>query len=102
MFRLKVEPDGGEPFEVEAKSRDVVRWEKLPPERGAPPRNVGRLESAARMTDLTELAWCAAERRGLTSLSLKEFLDQVDVDAVRAVVDDDGVAVGSDPTQPAP
>ncbi len=96
MFRFRVSPDGAEPFEVEGKSRDVVRWEAMG--RG---RHIGQLESAPKMTDLAELAWCAAVRNGLYTGSVKDFLASCDVDALAPETDDDGEERDSlDPSRP--
>jgi hypothetical protein len=85
MFRFRVEPDGGQPYEVDGKSRDVVRWEAMG--RG---RFIGQLEREPKMTDLAELAWCASVRCGLYQGSVKEFLSSVDVTPMPPERDDDG------------
>lgn len=74
MFKLRVEPDGAEPYEVEAKGRDVVRWESIGRD-----RYIGVLETRASLTALAELAWCASVRLGLYQGSMKEFLASADV-----------------------
>jgi hypothetical protein len=85
MFKLKINPDDGEPFEVESTSRDIVKWEC-----SAKNRSVGRLVEDMRMTDITDLAWFAADRRGLTRLDIRAWREQVDIDFERiATADED-------------
>lgn len=84
MFTFTVKPDGGEPFEVEATSRDIVRWEGMNRK-----NSVGSLTEDMRMTDLTDLAWVAADRRGLTDLDVREFRAGVDIDFEKTDADDD-------------
>jgi hypothetical protein len=95
MFRFRVTPDGGQPFEATALSRDVVRWEALPAGPGRS-RFVGQLQATPRMTDLAELAWCASVRQELTELSLKDFLKSVDVTPLPTEEEGDGL----DPSHP--
>lgn len=74
MFTFTVTPDQGEPFEVKAGSRDIVRWE------GKSRNNsVGSLSDNLRMTDLTDLCWYACERQGLTELDRPTFALNVDI-----------------------
>jgi hypothetical protein len=96
MFSFRVEPDGGESYVAEAKSRDVVRWEAMG--RG---RSIGQLERDARMTDLAELAWCASVRLGLFSGSVKEFLAATDVVPLPPEEAEEEDAETGDPTRPA-
>jgi hypothetical protein len=78
MFTLRVVPDDGEPFEVTTTSRDIVQWEAGGTRQN--PRSMGQLGGSLRMSDLTDLAWYAAERRGLTDLDSKQWRTGVDVD----------------------
>lgn len=78
MFKIKVKPDGGESFEVETTSRDIVRWEAGGNRQN--PRSMSSLAENLKMSDVTDLAWFAAERRGLTTLDSRQWRSQVDVD----------------------
>lgn len=91
MFTFRVTPDHGEPFEVVAKERDVVRWEK-----GANGRKFGGFSdpSALSYVDLTALAHTACRREGLFDGPLNEFETTVDVRLIGGE--------GMDPTQSAP
>lgn len=75
MFKFKVNPDGGEQFEVEATSRDIARWEAA--RKG---RSIGALIEDLKMSELVDLAWFAADRRGETDLDIAEFRAGVDID----------------------
>ncbi|WP_250009134.1 hypothetical protein [Actinoplanes sp. M2I2] len=88
MFTFKVTPEGGEPFEVTATSRDIARWERT--NRDA---SLHKLQSDMRISDLYKIAHNAAERQSVWHGPLKEFEDSVDLE----VLDDDEV----DPTQSA-
>lgn len=91
MFTFSVQQDGvAEPYEVTAKSRDVVVWEKTG--RG---RYLGQIQEKPSMTALAELAYIAARRAGRFTGTEAEFLAQCDVEPV----DDQEAA---DPTPPAP
>lgn len=84
MFSFTVKPDGGEAFEVEATSRDIVRWEGM-----SRNNSVGALQENLRMTDLVNLCWYAADRQGFTSLDRLAFADLVDVSFKASDEDDD-------------
>jgi hypothetical protein len=75
MFTLTINPDEGEAFEVETTSRDIAAWE-----RGAKHRSIGRLSEDMRMADIIDLAWYAADRRGLTDLDIVSWRQGVDLD----------------------
>jgi hypothetical protein len=87
VFNVRVRPDGGEPFEVETTSRDIVRWEAGGNRQT--PRSMSRLSDELRMTDVTDLAWYAASRQGLTTLDLRQWREQVDIDITSKPGDDD-------------
>lgn len=92
MFTLKIIPDGpdgqpGEPFDVTTTSRDIVRWEAGGNRQN--PRSMGSLNDNFKMSDVTDLAWFAASRRGLTDLDIKQWREQVDVDITKRQGDDD-------------
>lgn len=98
MFTLTIVPDlpsgePGEAFEVTTTSRDIVRWEM-----GDRRRSVGTLTEQMRMSDITDLAWYAADRRGLTDLDIKRWRESVDIDFRKAdeSKDDDGSGDGVD------
>ena len=91
MFRFTVKPDGAEPYEVEATSRDVVRWEAMG--RG---RTLGQLSKDPSMTHLTELAYLAAARSGEFDGDVKAFRAVVDVELHAEDEDDDEGGEGSD------
>ncbi len=104
MFRFAIEPmsdEHGGKFEVDAWSVDVVAWEALPAKPGQV-RSVGVLEQHKRMTDLSELAWCAARRADATrGLDLRTWLRSMNVGTVpKGDPDEDVEAL--DPTRPAP
>jgi hypothetical protein len=103
MFTLKVMPDDGEPFEIETASRDIVAWESGGTRQN--PRSIGSLSDNLRMTDITDLAWFAADRRGLTELDIREWRKAVDIDITSKPGDDrdeEGDGEGLDPTRTAP
>lgn len=87
MFRLKIRPDEGDPFEVETTSRDIAKWERGGNK--ANPRSMGRLADDMRMTDITDLAWYAASRRGLTALAIDQWRDGVDLDFTKLADDEE-------------
>jgi len=93
MFTFTVTPDDGDPYDVTAGSRDVLRWERT-----TKGKTVGSLSDAAtlRMEDLFKLAWVASTRFGLYTGSLADFESTVDVE----MKDDEDE--GPDPTPPTP
>ena len=70
MFTFTVDPDEGEGerFQVTAKARDVLVWERL-----KPGRSITKLLAETHLTDAYALAHIALRREGRTELSLKEF-----------------------------
>jgi len=91
MFDFKVTPDGLDPYDVTAGSRDVLKWERT-----TKGKTVGSLSDAAtlRMEDLFKLAWIASARQGIYTGSLADFESGVDVE----MKDDEE----PDPTPPTP
>lgn len=87
MYTLKVTPDEGEPFEVYTTSRAVARWENAPGQKT--PRSIGSLAKNVRMTDIVDLAWFAADLKGLTTLDIRQWRDGVDIAMVRKDDDED-------------
>lgn len=96
MFTLTIREDqpGGEPgdpVEVVTTSRDIVAWEL-----GDRRRSVGQLSENLRMADITDLAWYAASRRGLTDLDVRQWRAAVDIDFRKTDEDDDEEGEGGD------
>lgn len=92
MMRLKVSPDGAEPYELEVASRDVVAWEKA-----GKGRAYSEFAERLRMSDVFSLAHLAARRAGRFDGSLELFETTCDVEMVDDAVDDE-----PDPSRPAP
>jgi hypothetical protein len=87
LFRFKITPDGGEPYEVDAFSRDVAIWERTT----AKGRTMSDFESLA-MNDLYGIAYAAAFRQAIYTGKHGEFVAAVDLELVKR---DE-----PDPTQP--
>jgi hypothetical protein len=87
VFTIRVRPDGAEPFEVETASRDIVAWEAGGNRQN--PRSMSKLSDDLRMTDVTDLAWYAAKRKGLTPLDLADWRRSVDIDITSKDSDED-------------
>lgn len=98
MFSWRVTPDVGEPYTVEAGTRDVLAWER------ATGGSAQRLQDEFHVANAYWLAHRAATRAGLFSGSRKEFEQSVDLETgVPATADDGsddagGDDDGSDPT----
>lgn len=89
MFTFKVIPDGGEPYEVAAKSRHIVEWE------GRFKRSLKAVQESMSMTALTELAYVASSAQGLgPSQDWATFKASCDIDLTSDEDDD------ADPTRP--
>ncbi|WP_293787070.1 hypothetical protein [uncultured Aeromicrobium sp.] len=94
---LKVELADGESFEVTADMRDMRLWER---------NNKGKsfIEEPIDLGRMNYVAWSAARRNGLTTMSAKDFdlnvvsLDQLDEDD--ELIEVDGELV--DPTEVPP
>jgi hypothetical protein len=103
MFDLKIIPDDGDPFSVTTTSRDIAAWE-----RGGKNRSMGRLAEDLRITDITDMAWYAADRRGLTHLDIVQWRAGVDIDFAlledkKPAEDEAGPdSAGADGAEPAP
>jgi hypothetical protein len=98
MFVWRVIPDEGEPYIVEAGTRDVLAWEKERPGRSAQ-----QLQDNFHVSNAYWLAHRAATRAGKFEGSRKEFEESVDLESGTFVVDPDGSDEdGADPTRPAP
>lgn len=79
---VTVTPDDGEPVQLEASARDILRWEK------ASNSAFVELIRRPRLVDLYKIAHYAAKREGVFEGTLTEFeakfelrLDALDVDA---------------------
>lgn len=76
MFKFVVtDSSGAELFKVDAKSRDVIRWEAA-----NKANSLHKLNENLRMTDLTEVAFYAASRQGLYDGSLVDFKADCDIE----------------------
>lgn len=89
-FTFRVEPDGGEPFEVVARSRDIRHWEKIT--RGA---SITKISESPSMGDFYSLAYATAQRQGRFTGTLDDFENTCDLDLIAAVGE-------PDPSLPAP
>lgn len=95
MFIWRVVPDEGEPYVVEAGTRDVLAWEKERPGRSAQ-----QLQDDFHVQNAYWLAHRAAVRKGLFSGSRSDFEASVDLESgvlVDVPVDSDA-GDGADPT----
>lgn len=90
MIPFKIIPDGGEPYDLVATTRDIAKWEKTT--KGA---TFSALESDKKVTDLYKIAFYAAIRQGTFDGSLADWESSVDLDF------EDEDEVDTDPTQSA-
>src|SRR5690606_19493834 len=97
MMTFEIIPDDGDPYRLEAGSRDVLMWEKA-----GKGRSFGQFGSgeSMRMEHLYGLAYYAARRQGLFTGSLAEWEQSVELRPVKDDEDDEEGTV--DPTRPAP
>lgn len=100
MFKFSCYPDGGEEFEVIARSRALTAWENAPAQRKGVKRTIGNL-SDLQMADYVDMAWFAASRSGKTGLDITEWRDQVDVQLEKYDDDDYDADAEAGPTQKA-
>lgn len=89
MFTFTVKPDGGDPFEVTAGTRDVLKWERTT--KGA---SLGQLKEGVTLGALYRIAHIAAVRQRLFAGTLVEFEETCELE-----FDEDDEP---DPTRPAP
>lgn len=89
MFRFTCYPDGGESFEVVARSRAIAAWENAPGQPRGTKRSVGELTKHFRMADMVDVAWFAASKAQQTGLDLPTWREQVEVDLEKYGVDND-------------
>jgi len=101
VFTFTIKPDGGEPFEIEASTRDILVWEKAGRD-----RSMSRLVNDMHMADVYQVAHIAARRLQMFTGPLDEFEKTCDLDIRKILTDesdgDDGSDGESDPTQPGP
>lgn len=76
-MRMRVVPDGAEPYEVDAESRDVVAWEKAGRDRA-----FAQFAERLRMSDVFSLAHVTARRLGRFDGSLELFETTCNVELV--------------------
>lgn len=89
MFKFNCYPDGGEEFEVTARSRAIAAWEDAPGQPRGARRSIGDFTKRLQMSDAVDLAWFAASKAGQTGLDIKQWREQVDVEFERYDEDDD-------------
>lgn len=75
FMTFTITPDDGEPYTIEATSRDVLKWEKST--KGA---SMHTFRDNLMMAHMYKLAWVTATRLGRTTASLAEWETLVDVD----------------------
>ncbi|MFF5992581.1 hypothetical protein [Prauserella flavalba] len=75
MIDFKIRPDGGEPYEVKATTRDILNWEKTT--KGA---SLKQLMENLHTADLYKVAFFAATRAGKFTGVLQDFELSVDLD----------------------
>lgn len=92
MFTFTVMPDGLDPYEATATSRDVSRWE-----RGGKGRSLGKLGDNPAMVDMYSLAFLAVARLGLFDGDIREFEATCDLEFKKAEEDEEA---DTDPTRP--
>jgi hypothetical protein len=93
MMDFTVTPDGGDPYEVKATSRDVLVWERT----NRAKKVFSTLMEQLSMVDLYHLCWIACRRLGLFSGDLATFEQTCEVNP-----DTEEEQEGPDPTQPVP
>lgn len=79
MLRIKVMPDGSEPYEVTATSRDIRAWEK-----GGSGRSFGKMADGLSMTTIYAIAHVTARRLGHLdqAVTLDQFAEATDIELV--------------------
>lgn len=92
MFTWRVIPDSGDPYIVEAGTRDVLAWE-----RAKTGRSAQQLQDNFQVANAYWLAHRAAVRAGLFTGKLQDFEESVDLETGIAVAVDDGDEDGDGP-----
>ncbi|TKG58050.1 hypothetical protein [Prauserella endophytica] len=75
MIDFKIRPDGGEPFEVTATTRDILNWEKVT--KGA---SLKQLMEDLHAGDLYKVAHFASKRTQQFTGTLQEFEQSCDLE----------------------
>lgn len=94
MFRVKVMPDGGDPFVVTVTTRDISKWEKVT--KGA---TFAGFQEQQKISDLYKMVYYACLRQEIdtgTHRTLVEFESSADLDVLGDDEEDE-----PDPTRPA-
>lgn len=86
MFRFKITPEDGNPYELVASSRDVLQWERR--NKGA---SMSRLQAEMRMTDVYKIAYFAATRQNGYPGTEADFTDEVDLELLDDEEEDEEV-----------
>ena len=98
FFTFTVTPDEGEPFELEARTRDVLVWEKAGKD-----RSMAGLLADLHLEDLYRIAHIAATRQKLFEGNGQQFQDSYDLNVKKLLEEvEDEDYTGPDPTQQAP
>jgi len=100
LFKFTCYPDGGDEFEVVARSRALTAWENAPSRSKGVKRSIGNLSDLG-MADYVDMAWFAASRAGKTGLDITEWRDQVDVQLEKYDDDEHTADNEAGPTQQA-
>lgn len=74
LFTFTIHPDGGEPYELEATSRDVLNWERT-----GKNASLKRLMEDLHLADLYQVAYFAATRQGRFTGTRADFESGVDL-----------------------
>jgi hypothetical protein len=85
MLRFKMLPDGAEPFEVAAGTRDIYVWEKT-----SKGKTFAALMENMAMVDLYHIAHIAAQRLGLYRGTLNDFVTTCDLETLEDEDEDAG------------
>lgn len=90
QFTMKITPDGGEPEEYIADTRDIYMWERTNKE-----AKLGNLMEAFEIDAMYKIAWFAAKRHGLIEgMKIDEFV------ATYALDFEEVESGAADPTRP--
>jgi hypothetical protein len=68
VISFKLQPDGGDEFEVKAQTRDILNWEKTT--KGA---SFGQLAEDMKLEHMYKIAYIAGKRLGLVEGGLADF-----------------------------
>ena len=93
MIRFKVKPEDGDPYEIEATSRDVFTWERT----NRTGKVFADLADRQSMVDMYHVAYVTARRLGLFTGTQADFESTCDLDEMEGNAENKT----ADPTQPA-